>query len=273
MTTALYELYDSDEPLAIPLGVHAAGYDDGEGGVNWTRDNGWARFPDALHITIFGLPQSDAFDIETGGGLPGQAGPWAAGKRSQRKIGIVYVNRSNGHAAEDSLRGSGLSVAEVMLWIATDDGTEVVTHWLDGTPVTYPVWAVQYLTESTGSGGHYDRSLVYLAFGGGSGTIGGVQDMYFPRDPGAGTIWAVYEDQAQAQTVKRHLSPAQWEAYASSGATFHDLDGTGLAAVEALPDAVPASGGGGTEPPEPAEPKVITLNITSIPGTATGTLQ
>lgn len=38
-----------------------------------------------------------------------------------------------------------------------------------------------------------------------------------------------------------------------------------LAAVKAIP-------GGGTEPPEPAEPKTITLNIPSVPGTATGTL-
>lgn len=40
-----------------------------------------------------------------------------------------------------------------------------------------------------------------------------------------------------------------------------------LKAVEALP------GGGGTEPPEPAEPKTITLTINAIPGTATGTLE
>jgi hypothetical protein len=32
------------------------------------------------------------------------------------------------------------------------------------------------------------------------------------------------------------------------------------------------SGGGGTEPPEPAEPKNITLNIPSVPGTATGSI-
>ncbi len=43
-----------------------------------------------------------------------------------------------------------------------------------------------------------------------------------------------------------------------------------LADIEREVKALPA--GGGTEPPEPAEPKTVTLNITSVPGTATGTI-
>jgi hypothetical protein len=42
------------------------------------------------------------------------------------------------------------------------------------------------------------------------------------------------------------------------------------AEVKALPSG--GTGGGGTEPPEPAEPKTITLDIPSVPGKATGTI-
>jgi len=178
MSTALYELYDSDNPLSIPVGVRAAGYDDGYAAIAWAA-YGWARFPDALHITVFGNTDSDIDDVESGGDTPADTPNFASGRRARGKVAIIYVNRSNGHLVEQYLRGAGFTQAEVVLWIGTDDGTEIVTHWIDGTPVYYPVWAVQYLNPSHGSGGHYDRSLVYLAFAPGGGTIGG--DMAFTR--------------------------------------------------------------------------------------------
>jgi hypothetical protein len=118
--------------------------------------------------------------VESGGDTPADTPNFASGRRARGKIAIIYVNRSNGHLVEQYLRGAGFTQAEVVLWIGTDDGTEIVTHWIDGTPVYYAVWAVQYLNQAAGSGGHYDRSLVYLAFAPGGGTIGG--DMAFTRD-------------------------------------------------------------------------------------------
>lgn len=56
-------------------------------------------------------------------------------------------------------------------------------------------------------------------------------------------------------------------ATSAYAAQFHKLISDLVAAqLKALPP------GGGTEPPEPAEPKTITLTIPSVPGTATGTI-
>jgi hypothetical protein len=143
---------------------------------------------------------------------------------------------------------------------------------LDGTQTVpagpYPIAAVQY-ANSAMSGGHYDLSIVHTVFGPGGGTIGG--DMVYPRDPNTGAIYAVAVNPITARTEKHALTPAEWAVLGHTG-PFADLSGTDLADLLALPDMVAATSGGGTEPPEPAEPKTITLDIPSVPGKATGTI-
>jgi hypothetical protein len=263
MTTLLY---DSDNPLSIPSDVDAAGYDDGYAASAWNTV-GWARFPNAIHITLFAKPESDVFDIETGGGLPSQTPGWSKIKISQSKIGIVYVNRANGHLVEQELRGAGIPQDKVMLWIATDDGTQTVTVWDDGSAVYYPVWAVQYLNEAHGSGGHYDLSLVYLAFGGGGGTIGD-EEMLQPtvfRNPIDGSEWqvdAMYSYKVGVTAAKANELDMAAKLLGFPGLRIIDNANVYL---DTLPIGPPATGGN-----ESAEPTKITLNI---PGTtATGTI-
>lgn len=222
MPQALSTLYDSDNPLSIPEGVDAAGYDDGYAASAWTA-YGWARFPNALHITLYGKPSSDIFDIETGGGNPSQTPAWVNARNAINKLAIVYCNRSNGHLVEAELRGAGVQIGAVMLWVATDDGTEYVTVWNDGSPVYYPIWAVQYLNEANGSGGHYDLSLVYLAFG----PIAGGQDLTDEQAAQLKTVYAILT----GTSASGWLTALEWLQH-------------NQAKIQAIIDAGPGGGGG-----------------------------
>jgi hypothetical protein len=164
-------LFDSIDPLAIPAGEAAAGYIDGR--WPWAADPAKrARFKSCLLITVSGL-DADAADIETTDMTPAMAGPWARRQRNRGlRMPIVYCNRSNGPAVEASLDAKGFSPGggEVALWISTLDGTQVVSHWINGSAVRYPVWAVQY-EGSRLTGRNYDLSIVSGTFGPGGGSL------------------------------------------------------------------------------------------------------
>lgn len=149
-------MYDSTNPADIPPGAMCAGYIDGV--------NPWpAGTP--MDVRIARDSRTDdghAADIETGA-MPVAFFPsWA-----QRRLRVLpavspYVNRANGRLVEDECLAAGFTPAggQILLWISTLDGTRVVTHWNDGSPVRFPVVAVQFAGQNSGSGGHYDISEV-----------------------------------------------------------------------------------------------------------------
>jgi hypothetical protein len=160
-------LYDSDNPDFIPDGVAAAGYCDGYAAAAWSA-RGWSRFPNAIRIAVFATTDDGhALDVEMGNATPNQTPNWV---QRRRAAGIlrpwVYCNRSNRPAVEGALAAAGILSDQVALWVATLDGTQIVSAG------PYPVAAVQYANAAM-SGGHYDLSIVNEVFGPGAGTLGG----------------------------------------------------------------------------------------------------
>jgi hypothetical protein len=231
-------LYDSDNPDSIPDGVHAAGYCDGYAALAWNA-RGWVRFPNALRIAVSAASNDGhALDVENGDALPWQAPGWV---RMRRTAGVplpwVYVNRSNRPSVEFELNKAGILSTEVALWVATLDGTINVPAG------PYPVAAVQY-ADSAMTGGHYDLSTVNELYGPGRGTLGG-DEVLDPTDPIV----------VELLTGLRNVSNALFAGAGSPNPAnpySEQLD----AKIKAL-----AGGSGGTEPPEPAEPKTVTLHI------------
>lgn len=159
------ELYDSDNPDAIPDGVWAAGYVDGYAAPAWAA-RGWARFPGARRIAVFpGGNVGDTFDVEWLD-LTAEQAPAEVIAAHARGIAVpwVYVSRATRAAVEQALVMAGIGSNQVALWIATLDGTVNVRSG------PYPVAAVQYL-NSAHSGGHYDRSIVNPLFGAAGGGL------------------------------------------------------------------------------------------------------
>lgn len=167
-----YLLADSINYLSIPSTYKAAGYVDGV--ISQWPAAGWITFPDAIKITTQGN-DADAADVERYDMTPDMAGPWAL-RQLARGLSLpkIYVNRSNGHLVEANLDANGFTPAggKVALWVATLDGTQLPTTWNDGSPIRYPIWAVQY-ANSAATGGNYDLSIVYMVFGGNGNFIGG----------------------------------------------------------------------------------------------------
>ena len=165
--------YDSINPLDIPtVAPIVAGYVDGIFGLahlaygepGWDAA-GWARFPNAVHVGIAVSALTNdgqVLDVETFDATPAQAPHWALMRIGSGLLAAtIYVNRANGKAVEDALLAAGFhpSDSKVLLFISTLDGTRVVTHWNDGTPVRFPVVAVQY-ADAKLSGGNFDLSVV-----------------------------------------------------------------------------------------------------------------
>jgi hypothetical protein len=223
-------MYDSTTAADIPLGAKmVAGYVDGR--YRWS-DGDWARFPNAIkvRISIFGVDDGDAGDIEVGCMTPAQGVDWA---RRRLAAGLrtvaCYVNRSNRAEVEQLAQRAGIRSDQLVLWVATLDGTRTVA------PGPYPVVAVQYANPAL-SGGHYDLSEV-------ADYWPGVDEMpqTFPRDPSSGSIYMLVWNQQKLITEKyRFKSPADWAPYEASGAVYHDVtDQTQLKNLLALPDVTP----------------------------------
>ncbi len=159
-------LYDSDNPDSIPDGVWAAGYVDGYAANAWAT-RGWARFPNAKRIAVFGQTNDgDCLDVERGDATPNEAPGWVLWRRAAGvQVPWVYCNRSNRSLVELALNAAGIAADQVALWVATLDGTQTVPAG------PYPVAAVQY-ANSLSSGGHYDLSIVDAQYSGSSGSLG-----------------------------------------------------------------------------------------------------
>ena len=128
-----------------------AGYVDGL--YRWTAAD-WARFPAAVKVRIACFASTNdghVLDIEAGCSAPYQAPNWV---RMRLAAGlprpVLYCNRSNVGSVLGVIDAAGLHTA-VAIWLADWTG---VPHLASGTIAT------QYASPSTGSGGHFDLSLV-----------------------------------------------------------------------------------------------------------------
>jgi hypothetical protein len=234
-------LYDSTNPQAIPVTVGMfARYVDGLYKTIW--DIYIARFPPStpyrrIACVTVNTP-SDTADFERYDLNPPDVVPWHRNMTALGEKNLwAYASRSERVAVEDQAWAAGIPLDALSMWIATLDGTQIVAQY------RYPVAAVQY--TDTGS---VDLSVVY------QDTIGG--DDMTPEEH----EWLSY--------VPRLFNLLTHNV---DTVAFPGTPGTGLAVVFTNPDntvKVPASGGG-TEPPEPAEPKTVTLHIPpiDIPGT------
>lgn len=148
--TSLVTMYDSTVATDIPANVtDVAGYVDGS--FMW-QSAWWDRFPSARKTriaTIASTLDADALDVETGDATPAQTPDWVRKSRPQRgRLPWVYCNRSNRSAVENACSG-----LRYRLWVSTLDG-------FVGMQPGALVAATQYAGENSGSGGHFDLSLV-----------------------------------------------------------------------------------------------------------------
>lgn len=150
--------YDSTTQADIPAGVPmVAGYIDGL--YAWSATD-WQARAGAVQVRIAvnpNTPDGDAGDVEQGDMDPASGAAWTLRRRQQgHPFPVLYCNQSSRPQVEAELTALGLNGSEAGLWIATLDG---VTQQVPAGP--YPVVAVQYAGQTSGSGGHYDISAVY----------------------------------------------------------------------------------------------------------------
>lgn len=149
MTSVFAQLYDSTNPLDIPLTVPAvAGYIDGR--YRWPQ-SGWDRFPGRPHvrITVAGAEQADVADVENGDMTITDAIAWVSARLAARlPQSVVYCNM----ATWPSIRAAfdAHQVAAPWWWIADWNGASDIPAGAD---------AHQYVTAPA-SGGHYDISVI-----------------------------------------------------------------------------------------------------------------
>ena len=238
-------IYDSDNPDDIPSGVKAAGYVNGYAHVAWDA-RGWARFPDAIRISVFAYNAGDALDVENGDATPAQAPGWV---KMRLAAGValpwVYVNRSNQRATEDAMWAGGIPLYKAAMWVATLDGTKAVARY------RYPVAAVQY-ANSTLAGGHYDLSITTAA---GDAALG-VPDLTSTEHD---WLAAIFDATTQGFTAQREMA-----AQASDTAAIIAELKADVAALKAQIATL--------SQPTITVPTQITMHIPSVPGDATGTL-
>lgn len=113
-------MYDSVDASSIPADAEVvAGY--GDGSISqWSSDD-WARFPNAIALSIVVNPadSGDVLDVERGDASPGDCPGWIARyDRPVFKVPTIYCNRSNRAAIEAACQGLTYD-----LWVATLDGT------------------------------------------------------------------------------------------------------------------------------------------------------
>jgi hypothetical protein len=171
----LLRMFDSVTAADIPPDVDAvAGYVDGH--WRWSTSD-WDRFVTKRRIRIATLAttlDADALDVEFGDATPDQAPGWVRHCRpAPGRLPLVYCNRTLRPLVERACAG-----LRYLLWIAT----------LDGHQVTQPgATATQWAGQTSGSGGHFDLSLIDAAYFGVVAAeelvMGGSPIQAFPLDP------------------------------------------------------------------------------------------
>lgn len=152
-------MYDSDVPGDIPPGaVIVALYGDGEPGTATEAD--WERFANARKVVIVRtfVDAGDALDLENGAATLGQIRPWVI---ARQKAGIerpwLYTFRANWDAVRTTVVQQLGPGTQVGYWIADWTGSPHELTADDGTVAD----AVQFLSPTVGSPGHFDESVVW----------------------------------------------------------------------------------------------------------------
>jgi hypothetical protein len=145
-------MFDSITAADIPASAEiVGGYVEGK--WKWTAED-WARFPDAVKVTIaVWAADADVLDVELGDATPDMAPDWI--RRQQARglaVPTVYCNLSTWPAVRQACAGLTFDP-----WIAE--------YGIPGTPsygrphLLPDMAATQYADPAAGSGGHYDLSL------------------------------------------------------------------------------------------------------------------
>lgn len=289
------DLYDSDNPDAIPSGVHAAGYINGYAANAWAT-RGYPRFPDARRISVFNANDGDTLDVERGDAFPWEAPGWCEERRAAGVDPWVYLSYDLWAPTRTEFEQRG--IREPKWWIALYDG---IAELLPGAV------AKQYADPARIPGNpHYDLSVVEDGVFGGSGGIITAQARR-TTILANGSLHQFLRGTDNALWHRR-CSKGTWSAWTRLGGTLTSdvisggvddqgalrvtvvgqpyTDGTTLYDISSADDGVtwstfgPAHGagtglvtiGGYAGVAEAPEPSKITLDIQSVPGTATGTI-
>jgi hypothetical protein len=217
-----------------------------------------ARFSNAVLVPISAIGTNAGIvgDVEPGCMTIPQAVTWVGWRRAAGVDPTLYVNETYGWApCRAAFQAAG--IPEPHWWVADYDGIGVI-----------PVGAVAKQYENpTLTQGHFDLSVAADFWPGvdSSTHLGGDMPVLV-KDPNSDTICVVFEQ--GNHTVKRHITLDEWTSYQAGGVSFQTPTTQAFAAVVALPDAQPESSNNS----EPTKPSKITLDITSVPGMATGTV-
>ena len=142
-------MYDSTTAADIPTDAQlVAGYVDGD--FVWSEADK-ARFPKFISISATGGNLADFWDRETGDLSPQQA---AQQVRANMGTG-VYCSLDVANDVVAAMAALNIAPADRLLWVADWTGTPHMPAVGGATVV-----ACQYANPATGSGGHYDLSVV-----------------------------------------------------------------------------------------------------------------
>lgn len=190
----MIRMYDSITAADIPADAPAvAGYVDGP--YRWSAAD-WDRFTTRRRVRIATRAttlDADAADVERGDLTPEQAPSWVRNARpAPGRLPMLYVNRSNRAAVEAACRG-----LRYWLWVAT----------LDALAVMQPgAIATQWAGQTSGSGGHFDLSLVdEVYFGAALASATGGGGMLVSESSDREPLWEV-----RIRIGDRHLMLAWW---------------------------------------------------------------
>jgi hypothetical protein len=155
-------MYDSTNPSDIPADAAiVCGYVAPSHYV-WPA-SGWARFPNAVKVrvtpaaSVHGLGVH-VLDVEHGDAVPAQVPGWVQASRQAGQEGTIYCPYADWPAVIRAINAAGI-VTHPPYWIAKWDGVAALPSvTVDGT--SYTATAKQYLDPTTGSGGHFDLSVV-----------------------------------------------------------------------------------------------------------------
>jgi len=142
-------MYDSVDAGAIRAdAAMVAGYVDGI--FKWLP-NGWARFPNAIHVPIAVFPDTNdgiVGDVESGDMTPATCVGWVVRRRAVGIDPTIYMSLSNWGNVRSAFRNA--QVAEPWYWVAD----------YDNIPVLFNGSIAKQYANSRLTGGNYDASIV-----------------------------------------------------------------------------------------------------------------
>lgn len=146
-------MYDSTSAADIPADAQAIAYYV-DGAFAWTKAqvDGFTKATTKLSITVMGGQLAAVCDCETGDLTPDEAAGWIVSYPGN----IIYCNLSTAPAVVDAVTRAGMNYpGQWYMWVADWTGTPHLPS-VQGAEVI----ACQYADPATGSGGHYDVSVI-----------------------------------------------------------------------------------------------------------------